>query len=99
MLVDEYQDTNHAQYRMLELIAGEHRNLACVGDDDQCLVEGTLVTMADGRFVQSRACVPVTSVLSSYGGGELRGARVLSAFSSSREEGVRVTLASGRSLF
>jgi DNA helicase II / ATP-dependent DNA helicase PcrA len=35
VLVDEYQDTNHAQYRMLELIAGEHRNIACVGDDDQ----------------------------------------------------------------
>ena len=42
VLVDEYQDTNHAQYRWLQLLAGEHRNLAVVGDDDQCLVEGTL---------------------------------------------------------
>src|SRR6476660_232648 len=48
VLVDEYQDTNHAQYRLLQLLAGEHRNLAVVGDDAQCLVEGTLVTMADG---------------------------------------------------
>ena len=48
VLVDEYQDTNHAQYRLLQLLAGEHRNLAVVGDDDQCLVEGTPVTMADG---------------------------------------------------
>ena len=48
VLVDEYQDTNHVQYRWLQLIAGEHRNLMVVGDDAQCLVEGTLVTMADG---------------------------------------------------
>src|SRR6266446_410610 len=48
VLVDEYQDTNHAQYVFLKLIAGEHRNLMAVGDPDQCLVAGTLVTMADG---------------------------------------------------
>jgi DNA helicase-2/ATP-dependent DNA helicase PcrA len=98
VLVDEYQDTNHAQYRMLELIAGEHRNIACVGDDDQCLVEGTLVTLVDGSRVPIEAVRVGDRVLSSYGGGELRGARVVSTFSSSREDGVRVTLASGRSL-
>ncbi len=37
VLVDEYQDTNHAQYRWLGLLAGEHRNLAVVGDDDQAV--------------------------------------------------------------
>ncbi len=35
VLVDEYQDTNHAQYRWLELLTSEHRNLAVVGDPDQ----------------------------------------------------------------
>ncbi len=98
VLVDEYQDTNHAQYKMLELIAGEHRNIACVGDDDQCLVEGTLVTMADGSVRCIEDVRVGEYVLSSYGSGRLRGARVLSAFSSLREEGVRVTLASGREL-
>jgi DNA helicase-2/ATP-dependent DNA helicase PcrA len=37
VLVDEYQDTNHAQYRWLQLLASEHRNLAVVGDDFQSI--------------------------------------------------------------
>ena len=37
ILVDEYQDTNHAQYRWLQLLSEEHRNLAVVGDDDQAI--------------------------------------------------------------
>ncbi len=35
LLVDEYQDTNRVQYRMLQLLAGEKRNLTVVGDDAQ----------------------------------------------------------------
>ncbi|MGB8004471.1 MAG: UvrD-helicase domain-containing protein [Gaiellaceae bacterium] len=35
ILVDEYQDTNHAQYRLLQLLAEKHRNLMAVGDPDQ----------------------------------------------------------------
>ena len=37
VLVDEYQDTNHAQYRLATLLAEAHRNLAVVGDDDQSI--------------------------------------------------------------
>ena len=48
ILVDEYQDTNHAQYRLLQLLGGEHGNVCAVGDPDQCLVAGTIITMADG---------------------------------------------------
>jgi DNA helicase-2/ATP-dependent DNA helicase PcrA len=37
VLVDEYQDTNHAQYVLITRLAGHHRNLAAVGDDDQSI--------------------------------------------------------------
>lgn len=37
VLVDEYQDTNRAQFRFLELLAGGHENLMVVGDDDQSI--------------------------------------------------------------
>ena len=37
ILVDEYQDTNHAQFRLLELLAGNDGNLTVVGDDSQAV--------------------------------------------------------------
>jgi DNA helicase-2/ATP-dependent DNA helicase PcrA len=98
VLVDEYQDTNHAQYRWLQLLAGEHRNLMVVGDDAQCLVQGTEVTMADGSRRPIERVAAGDLVLSAYGSGDFRPARVLNTHRSLCADGVAITLRSGRRL-
>ncbi|MFH1416062.1 MAG: UvrD-helicase domain-containing protein [Elusimicrobiota bacterium] len=49
ILVDEYQDTNYAQYTLLKLLAPPHNNICVVGDDDQCLAEGTNIGSPTGH--------------------------------------------------
>src|SRR3954452_9315713 len=96
ILVDEYQDTNHAQYRWLQLLASEHRNLAVVGDDDQCLVEGTPITMGDGTTKPIEDIRPGDEVMSCYGSGDFRPARVTDTSAAERSWGTEITTRSGR---
>ena len=48
VMIDEYQDTNLAQYKLVKLLTNQQHNIAVVGDDWQCLVEGSLVEAKEG---------------------------------------------------
>jgi DNA helicase-2/ATP-dependent DNA helicase PcrA len=98
VLVDEYQDTNHAQYRLLQLLAAEHGNVFAVGDPDQCILAGTLVTMGDGTKRPIEEIRAGEEVLSCQGSGVFAPALVTRIHRSSRRVGIRISCASGREL-
>jgi superfamily I DNA/RNA helicase len=98
VLVDEYQDTNRAQYRWLQLLSSEHRNLCVVGDDDQCLVEGSLVTMGDGTKRPIETVGEGDEVLSALGGGTFGHARVSAVHRAAACHGIAIVTAAGRRL-
>ena len=99
VLVDEYQDTNRAQYLLVEHLAGAHHNLCVVGDEDQCLVKGTRILMADGRERPIEAIRTGDRVMAAHGSGTFREASVVAATARTRTgTGVAVHLESGRVL-
>ncbi|HXB23682.1 MAG TPA: UvrD-helicase domain-containing protein [Gemmatimonadaceae bacterium] len=96
ILVDEYQDTNRAQYTLIKLL-GSHGNVAVVGDDDQCLVRGTMIAMAEGPDRPIEAVRPGDLVRSGYGSGTFRPARVAAVHERSGvRDGVAIVTARGR---
>ncbi len=99
ILVDEYQDTNVAQYLWLRLLAQGIPNVCCVGDDDQCLAAGTLVTMGCGEEKPIETIKTGDMVLSCFGSGDFRPAKVLRTYRKPQARNlVSLRLASGRTL-
>ena len=100
ILVDEFQDTNRLQYRWLRLLAvtppahgaapplkgGESNAIFAVGDDDQCVAEGTLVVMADGTQKLIERVKPGDQVLSAFGAGDFRVATVRQTYRRTRHD-------------
>ncbi|MBV9913488.1 MAG: UvrD-helicase domain-containing protein, partial [Sinobacteraceae bacterium] len=85
VLIDEFQDTNAIQYGWMKLLVGSEGMPFAVGDDDQCLAAGTQVTMGNGAKRAIESIVPGDFVLSNYGNGELRPARVSERFAKPRQ--------------
>jgi DNA helicase II / ATP-dependent DNA helicase PcrA len=68
IMVDEYQDTNAAQYKLIKLLSNERHNIAVVGDDWQCLIPGTLIRTNQGdKKVEDIAKGEMVRSASGYG--------------------------------
>jgi len=50
VLVDEFQDTNLAQYALVKQLASHHKNIFCVGDPDQCFPAETQIQTSRGKI-------------------------------------------------
>src|ERR1700680_1315391 len=98
LFVDEYQDTNKAQYELVKILGAKHRNVTVVGDDDQCLVAGTMIKMADGSERPVEDVRPGELVMAGYGSGTFRPAQVVDVRSRVTDCAVTVTTAQGRTL-
>lgn len=98
LFVDEYQDTNKAQYELVKILGAKHRNVTVVGDDDQCLAAGTMITMADGSLRRVEDVRSGDSVMSGYGSGTFRGARVVDVRSRVTDSVLTLKTAQGRTL-
>ena len=96
VLVDEFQDTNIAQWELVRMLTEEHRNVLVVGDTDQCLVEGTQITMGDGSRRPIEQVRVGDDVLSCYGSGDFRPARVMRVHRSTAPAGYAITTRAGR---
>jgi DNA helicase-2/ATP-dependent DNA helicase PcrA len=83
---------------MVALLTERRRNLTVVGDDDQCLVEGTPVTMADGSLRPIEAVRVGDTVRSCYGSGDFRPATVVRTARRLASHGIRITTRGGRTL-
>jgi len=97
VLVDEFQDTNALQYGWLRLLVGNDNTLFAVGDDDQCLAKDARIKMSDGSEKKIQDVMIGDSVISSYGAGDFRAAKVMDRFERSRAgKMVSITLRSGK---
>lgn len=98
VMIDEYQDTNAAQYKLIKLLTNENNNIAVVGDDWQCLVEGTHIETANGiQKIENMTITALVKSASGYGKTEFFKVTRTKKFSYEGEV-VRIKTISGKEL-
>ena len=99
ILVDEFQDTNRLQYQWIQLLAGKQAAVLAVGDDDQCLVAGSKITMADGTLRAIERVRAGDEVMSCFGVKRFKPTAVSRVHTRKKStELIAITLASGRKI-
>ncbi len=99
ILVDEFQDTNRLQYQWIQLLAGRNAAVLGVGDDDQCLVAGSKISMADGSVRAIERVRIGDEVLSCFGAKRFKPTAVMHVHTRRKStELITVTLASGKKI-
>jgi DNA helicase-2/ATP-dependent DNA helicase PcrA len=98
IMIDEYQDTNAAQYKLVNLLTNADKNIAVVGDDWQCLVPGSLVETVNGlKKIEDVAKGDLVRSASGY--GKTGFFKVLNRKKfQSKGEVIEIELASGKKL-
>ncbi|HEY3228831.1 MAG TPA: UvrD-helicase domain-containing protein, partial [Roseiflexaceae bacterium] len=95
LLADEYQDTNRVQYVLLKQLAAKRRNIFVVGDEDQCIPEGSLVRTPQGEVPIERIAVGDTVVCGAGRGTTAQGTVEKTRSRPYQGKIVRATLQSG----
>lgn len=98
IMIDEYQDTNGAQYQLTKLLADKHHNICVVGDDWQCLLEGTSVETPGGiKNIEDIQAGELVRTAAGYGASSFFPASKPKKFAYNGDV-VRIITASGKEL-
>lgn len=96
ILIDEYQDVNHAQYLLAKTLADKHENIFVVGDDFQCWSKNGIVSTPNGNRTISELNIG-DKVLCSYR-NEVKYSEVTNKAYSGEQETLSITTKSGKTL-
>lgn len=107
ILVDEFQDTNYAQFELVKLLAGKDPNLTVVADDDQCVPTGTLIETPTGKK-QVEDMKPGQEIITAVGRGYAAKTTVTRIFKNKKtarlltfhtESGYKITVTDNHKMF